>query len=127
MITHTFPAGKYYIGDPCYVVRDGSWGKLIDETGCFGLDLDGKNWDDGKFTYRGKFCFAAGTAYGDGCYTDHRGGEYPVDAGLIGILPVEVCVKKNLKDGRVVDFTSDFEVYEFDGVFHFGHVKIDTN
>ena len=127
MNKHTFTAGKYYIGDPCYVVRDGSWAKLIKDTGCFGLEIDGKNWDDGKFTYRGKPCFAMGTAYGDGCYSDNQGGEYGVDAGLIGILPVDVCTKSGLKLGRVVEFPNDFDVYEFDGVFRFGHLKIDTN
>jgi hypothetical protein len=29
------------------------------------------------------------TQYGDGVYRDQRGGVYPVDAGLIGLVPVE--------------------------------------
>lgn len=125
---HILPAGKYYIGDPCYVVPNNLWGKLIDSTGCFGLNLENvENWNDGKFFYRGLPCFVNGTAYGDGVYYDGNGTKYGVDAGLLGIMPVEVCKKSGLKLGRVVEISEPFEVWEDDGIFHFGHVRIDTN
>ena len=125
---HILPAGKYYIGDPCYVVADNLWDKLIDSTGCFGLDLENvTNWNDGKFFYKALPCFASGTAYGDGVYRDGMGGKYPVDAGLIGIMPVENCKKSGLNLGRIVEFLHSFEVWEDNGIFHFGHIRIDTN
>ena len=27
----TFPAGKYYIGDPCYVIDDDKWSQVCDQ------------------------------------------------------------------------------------------------
>ena len=27
--THTLPPGRYYLGDPCYVIRDQDWGEYL--------------------------------------------------------------------------------------------------
>ena len=100
----------FYVGDVCYVlgdaVYDGVWGK--------------ENYRDGVIEVPGTgFCFAvAGTAYGDGSYVDGEGHEYGVDAGVIGLVPLELVEKKDgLKLGRVfeVDGTAEFEASE--GVF----------
>jgi len=121
-----FVAGKYYIGDPCYAVKDENWGKLIDDTGCFGIE-DSECFENGCFTYNGSQCFTKGTAYGDGCYTDNYGREYGVDAGLIGIMPIEVCDGDYIEGGNVIMFEEDFYVSASNGVFNFGNIEIDTN
>jgi hypothetical protein len=118
MKKHTFPAGRYYIGDPCYVLAENDW-----------LPHEGPNYDEGLFTYKGKHCFADGTAYGDGCYRDNRRNSYPVDAGLIGILPEEVCIfpPNAYMEYTVLEFKREFEVWSNAGVFYFGTLIIDTN
>ena len=74
--------GKYYIGDPCYVVEDqNDWIKLLEDTNYF------KNKNQ---SYKGQPIYCGGTAYGDGCYESNKGKCYGVDAGLLGIMPVEV-------------------------------------
>lgn len=78
------PAGRYYIGDPCYVFKDG-WSKILGKTnylnGPYPDDIKDKIW-------------AHGTMYGDGGYFDQYGFEYGVDAGLIGV------VHESLVEGR---------------------------
>lgn len=119
----TFPAGKYYIGDPCYVINPHSeWIRLLERTNYLG---------DGDFTYRKHKCHASGTAYGDGVYADNIGNHYGVDAGLLSIIHIDAIKKPDLKEmkrlGAVIDFEDEFRVYSNNGVFHFGHIQIDTN
>lgn len=126
------PKGKYYIGDPCYVIADPDWIPLLESTGYFGLpDEEVTNWDEGKFQFRGKSAWAHGTAYGDGCYADNKGNDsYGVDAGLLSAIPVEIC---DCRDGvsldsygHVFDFDEAFGCYYDNGTFHFGDVTIKT-
>lgn len=85
----------FYIGDICYVLNDklyhDFWGKE-------------KGYKDGVYTAPGTgLMFAvAGTAYGDGCFVDEDGYDYGVDAGVIGLVPVELIDKEHDGDGRVV-------------------------
>ena len=126
--TNKFPAGKYYIGDPCYAVLDSNWSKVIDETGCFGLEDndDVINWHNGIFYYNGKKCFAGGTRYGDGCFYDNENREYGVDAGLIGIMPFSACDGDSMHGGNIVSFKEGFDVSCNNGIFNFGDVVINT-
>lgn len=131
---HVFPAGKYYIGDPCYLIsKDEDWKKVGEDTGWFGFDSVAPGYDDGIFQWNGRTCFASGTAYGDGLYyvTPHEEyGDYEigVDAGLIGIIPYKNDKLDNFAPvlSMIVDFEKDFEVWEKDGIFHFGKIKINT-
>ena len=72
----------FYIGDICYVLDDrlyyGVWG-------------DQNEFADGTFRDpdTGLEVAVAGTAYGDGCYLGSDGAEFPVDAGVIGLVPLE--------------------------------------
>ena len=127
--THTFKRGKYYVGDPCYVVADDNWMKLIDSTGCFGSENynNPPNWDHGKFTYNGADCYAHGTAEGDGEFQDNYNRTYGVDAGLIGVIPFVACDGDFLEGGNIVEFENDFIVYYDNGRFIFGNIIIDTN
>lgn len=130
---YTFLAGKYYIGDPCYAIANEKWDSLIDNTGCFGIEIKDKplpNWSDGLYRYKGYTCFASGTAHGDGVYIS-KIGRHPVDAGLLGIIPSEAVDKKESgyplpRLGVFHTFEQPFQVCEIDGIFYFGDILIDT-
>jgi hypothetical protein len=129
-IKHVFPAGKYYVGDPCYAVKDENWNALCDQTHTFGnedkeISPTDYNWT-GLFRYNDKDCFTDDTKYGDGSFYDNYGHEFGVDAGLIGIMPLEVCDGDSMEGGQIIEFTLDFEVWAEDGDFHFGNVVIQT-
>lgn len=113
-----FKAGKYYVGDLCYVINDKNWDELIKKTSCFSEE---------SFEFKGKEVFVAGTAYGDGTYYDNNGREYSVDAGLIGVIPFEIIDNNEEGDGgQIIDFTNDFIAYEDDGKFYIDNFIIDT-
>ena len=122
----TFPAGKYYIGDPCYLF-DQSWDKILQENQYF---------DKEDQVINGVSVMVDGTAWGDGLFFGNFEGRIPVDAGLIGILPVELIGLDNkvtieqvtAEDfGLIVDFATPIDCYTEEGVFHFGDITIDTN
>lgn len=126
----TMPAGKYWIGDPCYVfphkgpMKD-KWDELLAEVDFF--DVSYGELDDGKIKV-----WAASTAYGDGRYIGSNGKAFPVDAGLIGIVPLETVQYLNRADndldylGLFIEFDEPFVVRSQDGLFNFGHIEIDT-
>lgn len=132
---HIFPAGIYYIGDPCYVIADKDWDTLLNRTGVLGCsdkndDGSPAQYEDGIFTYQDKKCFATGTAYGDGEYgvLGTFGDSVAVDAGLIGIIPVDAITSIESADGGIIKvFNREFEVWENDGTFHFGKYTIKTS
>ena len=123
-----FKAGKYYVGDPCYVFTDKEWDELIEQTYCFGCEI--KNIPEGYlntgvYNYKGMKFFADGTAYGDGCFYDNHDREYGVDAGLIGIVPFEI-LSTGGSGGQIIEFEQDFYVSAEGGIFHFGDITINT-
>ena len=133
-------AGKYYVGDLCYIIgkdRNGwDWGTVLDETGYLGLYQPGteERLDDdettGYFRHGGVKFFSSSTHSGDGTYKDKQGREYWVDAGLIGCFPMENLPKGiDTQGGQVVEFESDFSccTVDDDGVIEIGNVKIDTD
>lgn len=81
-----FKPGLYFIGDPCYALRD----DLYDKWG------NDNNYDDGDYGY-----FAVGsTAYGDGTYKDNISGhEFCVDAGILGVVNMKYANPDANKDG----------------------------
>lgn len=112
-IETTLPAGTYYIGDLCYVIgkEDKDWMDFLNNSFWRVAPERGPNCG-GPVDYKGHKGFAAYTAHGDGCYQDQWYNEYPVDAGMIGIIPVEACeveleqiTKRKL--GHVATFTSE--------------------
>jgi hypothetical protein len=111
-----FKAGKYYVGDLCYVVSDDNWMPLLERTDYLSI---------GEFEYKGMRTYADSTAYGDGTYYDNYGREYGVDAGLIGIMPIE-AIDNESNGGNIIEFENDFEVWSEEGLFRFGNITIDT-
>lgn len=127
------PAGKYYVGDLCYVMTDAEWDQFCSIT------IKGNRCLDGEFEMPDGRKFATyGTAWGDGCYRDQKRNEYSVDAGLIGCIKVEDIRADKYEDieslGAIHEFASDFFTNggrnnsgDWDGVIQFGHILIETN
>ena len=111
------PAGRYYLGDPCYVIRDEDWMPLLNSCDYFNQPIG----EVGGFKI-----LAFGTKHGDGCYQDQHGNEFGVDAGLIGLVPAGYRGQTS-HGNKLVEFSSQFECWEDDGVLHFGDRIIDTN
>jgi len=127
----TMPAGKYYVGDLCYVMNDDEWSEVCDlffpptDTGFPGRGVDG------EFTLKDGRRFASfGTAYGDGVYRSNISTDHCVDSGSIGCIRVEDIRADKYDDikslGAIVEFDQPFEVLEDQGLLVFGHVQIET-
>ena len=115
------PKGSYVIGDPCYAVPDKDWIALLETCNYFespiGYVKDGMQ----KFPV-----LAFGTKWGDGCYRGTDGNEYGVDAGLIGLVPVEIV--KDLSEHTIVTFEKPtLCIDDTSGKLKFGHITIDTD
>lgn len=122
MSTFMMPAGRYWVGDLCYVMHP-QWEEVCSKI------ISGNDCVDGQFVLENKVKFAQfGTMYGDGRYNDQFGNEYPVDAGLIGCIRVEdISDEKSwMEGGNIVEFATDFECSEDNGVMYFGHIRINT-
>ena len=119
------PAGRYFIGDLCYVMHD-KWDLFCEET----IIYDNHSVKDGEFTLSdGTQVASYCTYFGDGLYYDEDGKEYPVDAGLIGCILVSDITDHNpfMDLGRIVEFKEDFETCENNGTISIGHIHIETN
>lgn len=127
----TMPAGRYYIGDLCYVMHD-EWSECCDLF--FPPNHRSGRGVEGEFTLRDGRRFASfGTACGDGIYQSSIGTEHAVDSGSIGCIRVQ-DIRDTTYDaesiqelGAVVEFDQPFEVFADTGMLVFGHVKIETN
>ena len=161
--------GEYYIGDPCYSIGstdDNYWSKLCkvmfneqkqNSSAKWNKDKKGKKKKLENYglmvsnpslnrTHKKdkKFYDVAiyGTAYGDGSYEDIESdtGKYLVDAGLIGIIPIQ-AIPKNKKTrvksnwatygGHYVKFNEEVHCFTDGRYIHFGykgnHIAIDTD
>jgi len=118
----TVAPGKYYLGDPCYVVPDDKWMDLLESCDYFnkptGFVVIGEN----QYSVH-----AFSTAYGDGCYDGSNNFDYGVDSGLIGLVPVAVCPDPNLRLVTIIEFDVDTVVTCHYGKMDFGSVTIDTD
>lgn len=120
----TMPAGRYYIGDLCYVMHD-EWSEVCDIT------IMSEQCLEGEFTLRDGRRFATfGTAYGDGEYVSNIGTRHCVDSGSIGCIRVDDIRDNTYSDierlGAIVEFNQPFEVSEDRGLIVFGNVEIET-
>lgn len=114
------PAGRYYLGDPCYVIEGERWDEFL-----------GEFWEvkprGGIFTFDHFECCAFYTKYGDGTYSTTEGSLLGVDAGMIGLVPLTIITSGHPEqDGTIVSFSAAFECYEQDGLLIFGDIEVDT-
>ena len=124
------PAGKYYIGDLCYVMHD-AWDEAVS---LMFPHVPGQPESkvDGEFTLRDGRRFANfSTRWGDGTYMSNMQTRHLVDSGSIGCILVEDIQDKTYDNietlGAVVEFDQPFEVSEDSGLLCFGAVEIETN
>ena len=123
----TMPAGKYYIGDLCYVMHP-EWKEVCE---LFFPANHPPRGVEGEFTLKDGRRFASfATAYGDGGYRSNIGTSHSVDAGIIGCIRVEDIRDDDADDmetlGAIVEFTKPFEVSSDGSSLVFGHVVIET-
>ena len=121
------PAGKYYVGDLCYVMHE-EWDEVC------GLLFKGRTdngCNQGEFMLKDGRRFACyNTRWGDGLYFDEARNQYPVDAGCIGcILVSDISPGENndVSSGTVHDIDRDFNTSTEEGVLTFGHIVINTD
>lgn len=115
----TLPAGKYYIGDPCYTIDNDKWMELLE------LFRDAGE-RGGIFEFEGHPCAAFYTRWGDGQYQIQPTGDFlPVDAGMIGMIPAAL-VTDDYDGGIEIDVFGETECYEEDGTLTFGTYVIKT-
>ena len=123
----TMPAGKYYVGDLCYVMHP-EWREACD---LFFAGRSDHGCNDGEFNLKDGRRFASfGTRWGDGLYHDQFGHSYSVDAGLIGCIKVD-DIRDDMSDilrlGAIIDFNEPFECSSNDdGLIKIGFVEIPT-
>lgn len=105
----TSPSGKFYVGDPCYVLSDDIY---------YGIWDDKYNFEDGIINCKDNLSFLAhGTAYGDGLYTGTNGFDYGVDSGTLGIVPIELVEDESgLQFGTIETSKTAWLDYN-DGIF----------
>jgi hypothetical protein len=96
---HTFslPAGRYWIGDPCYAIRGDDW-----------FDFLNVAEDDGTNTYKDDEFLVVSTG-GDGGW-DYNGEHYFVDAGMLAVIPIALVDEYANNKGVFIDLTDDSEV-----------------
>ena len=130
-VTHNgiLPAGTYYVGDLCYVVKDDEWMDYCDRA----FPDDGAEHIGVFENYDGIGYASFGTKYGDGTYVDQFGQRYSVDSGSIGCIPISALADKydetQIKElGNFVSFHQPFAC-EYDnetGTIRIGHIDIIT-
>ena len=125
-------AGKYYVGDLCYVMDNDEWAQVCART------IQGKSLADGEFELPDgrKFAIYA-TSWGDGGYQDYYGNEYSVDSGSIGCIKLEDIKAEKYDDierlGAIVEFETDFVTgggrgtKGWNGIIQFGRIAIETD
>ncbi len=118
----TLPAGRYFVGDPCYAIPDEKWMDFL-EAGTFA--------GNAMIAFKGGFAGCVNTEYGDGTYEGYGKytGPFPVDAGLLGavsenLIEGDVEELKNL--GMMVEFEAPFEIHREGTVVMVGHIAIET-
>ena len=119
------PAGKYVLGDPCYAVPEDAWYPLLQSCNYFDDPIGTV-----KDATRHFLVLAFSTKWGDGSYRGTDGNVYPVDAGLIGLVPVEVIGMDALRDDLCTVVTFDKPTKcssDGEGKLRFGHITIDTD
>lgn len=118
-------AGRYYVGDLCYVLHE-----VWDEVCSLTFDKEGRMLDGEHYLKDGRKFALYSTMYGDGTYHDGQGRSYPVDAGCIGcILEVDIDLRNKENEtggGQIIDFPRDFVTGDNNGQLLFGHILIET-
>jgi hypothetical protein len=118
------PIGQYVLGDPCYAVPYEDWDDLLASCNYYQNPI---GYVARGFTHKIPV-LAFSTKWGDGCYAGSDGKEYPVDAGLIGLVPIELVEDLTEHQDNIVTFNKETVCSDNgDGKLRFGHIVIDTD
>ena len=118
-----FTKGRYYIGDPVYVISDEDWGGLLNAT---------KLFTSKEQFYKGVPILAGKTIRKNGICYDDKNRKYSIDSGNLSIIPIEVIDMKKFRKinnkniCHVIEFKNDFDVEIENGTFKFGGIFIDA-
>ncbi|MDR2866927.1 MAG: hypothetical protein LBV13_05985 [Methanomassiliicoccaceae archaeon] len=119
------PAGRYYIGDACYMIRD--WSDWSEFCSTFGIVNSIRE-------LRGQKVCRIGTAHGDGSYRSNIGKVFDVDSGAISCVPEKLVDEmpektrpKKIEEYVAVEFLEEFTCAYINGVIVFGNVHILTD
>ena len=82
----------FVISDPSYVLSKRIYTDFW---------IEQKNGAYGIFDYEGSSFAVARTAYGDGVYYDNHVHKYPVDAGVIALIPLELVSDENCHENGI--------------------------
>ena len=125
----TMPAGKYYVGDLCYVMHD-AWTEVCR---LFFPPYSPPKGVEGEFTLADGRRFASfATAYGDGEYRSSINTLHSVDSGSIGCILLsdirdnQYTLERLQELGAIIDFEAPFEVEADYGLLKFGDLLIET-
>lgn len=94
ILKQSLPAGTYYVGDLCYVLKDEVYNKVIHYQG---------------FHTNSEHIIGVYHTGDDGAWKDNRGRVYGVDGGNIGIAPIEVCDPKELARFPTITVNNPFD------------------
>ena len=119
----TVPAGQYVLGDPCYAVPDRLWNELLNSCNCFNSPIGVISKGGNK-----NYVLGFGTCWGDGYYRGSNGLGYAVDAGLIGLVPIDIVENVSELEDFIVNFDSPTVCKSNgNGKLSFGSIVIDTD
>lgn len=119
--TVVVPAGRYYLGDPCYTVQREEWLPWLEAA-----DYMNEHTLLYALTPTGYPVFAFSTG-GDGTFRGSDGFVYPVDAGLIGLVPAEQTDDYNPSLATIIQFDRPTRCrIDARGCLWFGKVRINT-
>lgn len=118
--THLLPPGKYFIGDPSFVL-DESWQDVLDRSREFSTDM--------PVSLNDRLIWAAVIDNdAQGYFTDQNDVEYPVQEFYFGAIPIELVENPEGEEhGTVIDAPCGVLVSCTDGVFRFNDIVINTN
>ena len=109
-LTASLPAGRYYIGDLCYALKDTIYQGVFGDTG----------YAPGHYKIVAGEFLVDRTAYGDGSFMGSNDFAYGVDAGIIGIASMSVCnSEEHVYGGTLHTFTEPVECVFTSGLFTF--------
>ena len=118
-ITHTLPPGLYVIADPCHVLEDDVYLEWIDR------NADDLDYQRGTLP-SGREAVAFSTGIGDGLFdTSVEGYRVGVDAGVIGLFPVEDVRADTYCDFPVFNYADGAECVRLEFDMLLGYVVVD--
>jgi hypothetical protein len=121
-MNETLELGKYYLGDPSYVLSEKIYIGILENIYQF------KN---GKLNINGIYITIHNTHFGDGVFIDTKNRKYNIQSGLLGLIPLELIEDTNLcKDGHVFNFENKVNYIYDAGIFYIKsgrkYINIDT-